>query len=111
MATLTKQALSRAGLNPTLSTLGTSNDFANNGKIFLYIKNASGGARTVTLDIQQTVDSQAVTDRTVAIPDGEFRLIGPFPIAAYNDGSGNCNFSLDSATSVTGGAIEMTANT
>jgi len=101
MADLTLETITRAGLTPALPAADVGGDsFVNTGKEFLYIDNASGGVLTVTLDIQQTVDSQAVIDRTVTIPDGAFKLIGPFPTNIYNDAAKKVNVTYSTVVGV-----------
>lgn len=87
MATLTAQDIDRDGLEPEYAACTAGGDeFVNTGDEFIHIKNAAIDAQTVTIEVQKTVDSLAVTDRAVAIPAGEERMIGPFPTATYNDG-------------------------
>ena len=108
MATLSIQEVVRAGLNPTLSAATAGGDeFANTGKEFIYINNGHTGAQTVTIVTQQTVDGQAVADRTVSVPAGEFRLIGPFPVATYNDSGNKTQLTYSGVTSLTIGICKL----
>ena len=43
----------------------------------------------------------AVADRTVSIPAGEERMVGPFQAATYNDSGGLVQLTYDGVTSVT----------
>jgi hypothetical protein len=103
---LTVQNIVRTGLNPTFSAANADGHyFTNDGKkTFIYVKNGSGGSITVTLDITQTVDGQEVTDRTVAIPAGEERVIGPFPVAYYG---ASANITFSGVTSLTIAAMKV----
>jgi hypothetical protein len=110
MALLVAQDIDRSGLNPVLSASDVAGDeFVNTGKEFIVIDNASGSPVSVTLDIQATVDSQAVTDRVVSVPAGEQRYIGPFKPSIYNDGDSHMNVSYSAVTSLTTGIIRLTA--
>ena len=106
MATLTVQDVVRSGLNPSYASAAAGgDDFPNDGKrTFAHVKNGGASAITVTLDITQTVDGQAVTDPTVSIPAGEERMIGPFPVAYYGASVG---LSYSDVTSVTVAAIRV----
>ena len=109
MATLTVSPITRDGLVVSLAAADVAGDeFANTGKEFLVVDNQSGGNCTVTLDIQRTVDGQAIIDRSVVLADGERRYIGPFKTNFYNDGDGNMNVSYSTVTSVTVAAIQLT---
>lgn len=97
MATLTATTISRAGQSLAGAAAGASGDqWANTGKEFLIVTNASIASINVTLDIQKTVDGQAVTDPIVAVGAGITKIIGPFPTGAYNNsttGRAGCTYS------------------
>lgn len=108
MATLTVNTIDRTGANLTdldTAAAGGGDDWANTGIEFLYLNNASGGAIVVTLDIEATVDGQAVTDPTVSVPAGEAMIIGPFPTSIYNDGNDKVSVTYDGVTSLTVGVF------
>lgn len=75
--------ITRAGVAPAAEVTGdatNNHSFSNDGEVFLLARNSAATAtRTVTLRIAQTVDNQAVTSRTVAVPISVSRYIGPFP--------------------------------
>lgn len=88
MAALTAAAVSRDGIAPApVAADAAGDEFTNTGKEFLYVENTGVGAVTITITTHQTVDGLAVPDRTVNVPAGEVRLIGPFPGATYNRGT------------------------
>jgi hypothetical protein len=63
--------------------------FANDGRTFVRVANAdAGGAHTVTFQTAVTVEGLAVTDRAVSIPASDFKVIGPFDRAVYNQQGG-----------------------
>ncbi len=106
MATLTVTDISRSGVNLTdLLTAAASggDDFTNDGMTFLAIKNAhASAARTLTLDIEQTVDGATVTDPTVSITAVKTFIIGPFKRSVYNDTNGRMSVTYsDSAADLT----------
>lgn len=108
MAQLSVQEIDRDGLNPTLSAAaGGGDSWANTGKEFIYINNGDASPVTLTIVTQQTVDGQAVADRTVTIPAGEFRLVGPFPVGTYNDGNNLCQLTYSGVTSLTLGIVKL----
>ena len=82
------------------------NKFWNNGKPFLMVTNGSGGELTVTLVLPGTVDDQAVSDRTVAIADGQTYAIGPFT-KDYNQSDGYVHVTWSTVSSVTAEAISL----
>lgn len=90
--TLTLKSIVAAGVNPAgVAPTATDGDgFQNNGNVFLYISNGNAGAVVVTIDAYPTgnttpkPDGLTVADRTISIPAGERRMIGPFPPSIYN---------------------------
>jgi hypothetical protein len=109
MALLTVQNITRAGTEPTYVAATVSGDTVNNaGNVALHYKNASGGAITVTIVTPNTVDGLAVTDRAVAIPAGEERIIGPFQKAIYNDSTGVVSITYSGVTDLTVAALALT---
>jgi len=109
MATLSVQQIIRSGLKPTYATAATGGDeFVNDGVFtFFHAKNAATPAIAVTFVTQKTVDGQAVGDRTVSLPDGEERMVGPFPTDVYNNANGRVAVTYDAVASVTIAAIKM----
>ena len=101
MATLTVQEITSVGLEASYdSASGGGDDFPNTGREFIHIKNDSGGDITLTVETTITVESLAVTDRTVVITAGEERFVGPFLPKYYNDGN-SVNLSYSGVTSLT----------
>jgi hypothetical protein len=115
--TLTVQEMSRSGLAPTWTASGASPllnvtdnfKFNNTGKEYLHFKKSGAGDCTVTLKTPGTVDGLAVADRTVTVPatTGE-KIIGPFPVAIYNDTQNTFNgFTVSEVTGLTCCIIRM----
>lgn len=78
MATLTPQAVSLAGLNPTYaSAAGGGDKVAPGERTFIHVKNGGGSSITVTLTTTAAVRSQTVANVTVSVPAAGERMIGP----------------------------------
>lgn len=61
---------------------------ANDGRTIIEIVSSDAGAQTVAFELPSSlVDGQAVTPKTVTVPAGATRLVGPFPKGLYNDPS------------------------
>lgn len=103
--TISRAGISLTGLAAAADAAG--DNFANTGNEFLYVNNGSGSSVTVTLVAQQTVDGQALTNKTVAVAAGVAKLIGPFPKGIYNDTNDRMNVTWSSATDVTIAAIKL----
>ena len=109
MATLTKQTVIRDGLEATYaSAAGGGDEFVNTGREFIHIKNASGGDITLTIVTQQTVDAEAVGDKTVIITLAEERFVGPFPKTVYSDSNEKVQLTYSGVTSLTIAILELT---
>lgn len=107
MAVLTVLAVAQAGVGPTYVAAGAGGDtFANNGNTMLHVKNASGGALTVTVDSQKTCDQGFDHDVVVSVPAGSERMIGPFPVSRFGR---TASVSYSGVTSLTVAAIQLSA--
>lgn len=116
MATLTVQTIAReSGLgttDPTYAAADVAGDeFANpSGRTFFHIKNGDGSPHTVTFDSIEACSQGGDHDLAVVVAAGEERMIGPFPTARWNDGSGLVQVSYDAVTSVTVAAISLASS-
>lgn len=102
MATITAQKISEDGLAFAAGELvDLENKFSNSGKEFIYFKNGSGGSQTITITAETTsVESPVFGDLTkgnasLSVADASIGLIGPFAVAAFNDGDGNVTFTVE----------------
>jgi|SRR6185369_13553486 len=101
---ITVTALTRAGVDPpALTDADMTNGMripTNNGHVFVEIISSDAAPQTVGFEIPKEIDGESVGDKTVTIPAGDTRLVGPFPPGDYNqdDGSVYVNPSLDGAT-------------
>ncbi len=84
---LTVENVARTGLNATYSPAasGDGNVFNNEGgKIIIHMINGGVGASVISIDTPTIFDGDiAIPARTVSVPAGEDRFIGPFP-TSYN---------------------------
>lgn len=79
---------SASGALPAATTGDATNNHsvANNGKVYLILKNTNGAStsRTATVKNQTSADGLAsTTHRVYTIPAGEEWIRGPFPTAVY----------------------------
>lgn len=86
--------------NDTAASSGNSYTFANNGRVFLYVQNASGSSLTLTVATPNTVDGLAVADLTATVATAKDHIIGPFPPGVYNDGSGLVSVTVDQSVTI-----------
>lgn len=80
---LTRTAIT---LTPTATTLDNVNGnyVANDGSTFLELNNASGGTRTVSVEVPEQVDQNlAVASRTYTLLNGQVGKTGIFPREVY----------------------------
>lgn len=109
MANLTVQTITQAGVSPSLTAAAAGGDeFANGGRTYFHINNASAGSVTVTVDSVRPCDQGADHNLTVAVPASEQRLIGPFDPRRFNQaGTGRVAVTYSAVTSVTVGAFAI----
>lgn len=113
MATLATQTIIRTGLAPTYAAAtGGGDAMACGSGMFLHIKNASGGALTVTIAIPAGASgypNAAYTSTAVSVPatTGD-RMIGPIRSELYADPTtGLATITYSGVTSLTVAAINL----
>ncbi len=109
MAALTMQDVVRAGIAPTYAAADVAGDnFVNDGRIMIHLKNTNAAVRNVTVITQMVVDGKAVADDLIAIPatTGD-KMIGPFPPTIYNDVNGKVQLTYDAVTNLTIAVIRL----
>jgi hypothetical protein len=62
--------------------------FANDGQVFIHVKNAGASPCNVTIQTPETRGGLAVAEQVVAVANGAEKFIGPFPTPQYNRPSG-----------------------
>ena len=85
MALLTAQTVGQSGLTPSYSAVSASDTFANDGTVFLHVKNGGGSSDTVTVTSVQTCNQGSTHNLTVSVPAGAERMLGPFETTRFND--------------------------
>jgi hypothetical protein len=114
MSILTVNTVNRATVaSPASLAVAASSggdSFPNTGTQYVYFKNASGSAITVTEVIQVTIDGVSVTGKTFSIPANSDALVGPYPTTTYNDTNSRMNFTYSSATSLTVAVFQNTTS-
>lgn len=112
MALLTVYAATPTGtqVTPVTPTAATGDTFVNDGATKFWVKNASGGSINVTIKSPNTcsfgLSNNAAHDIVVAVPAGQEKAIGPFPVDRFNDASGLVTAICSSVASVTVAAIK-----
>jgi len=108
MATLTVQEISRSAITPSYgAAAGGGDQFPNDGRTYLHIKNGGGSSITLTVATQMTVDGKAVADDAITVTNAQERIVGPFPPGIYNDANGMVQLTYSGVTSVTVGAFRL----
>ncbi len=112
MATLAIQIINHTGLSESLAAAAAAGDqFANDGRIFLHVKNSNGASRDVTINSQNNCNQGFDHNITVTVPatTGD-KMIGPFPPGRFDDGSGFVQVTYESDAGVTIAAIRLISN-
>lgn len=111
MATLSTQAVNRAGVGPTYAACAGGGDrFTPSSNTYLHVKNGSGGALTVTVAATRVPKpNQTISNNVVSVPAAGERMIGPFPWEDYvaTDGSGLADITYSGVTSLTIGVFQI----
>ncbi len=101
MATITAVSPKREANSFSMASAAAGGDeFVNNGGELLLLEHTNGAGADMTLTIvtQQTVDGEAVADKTITIGKGTIQLLGPFPTGIYNDANGKVQLTYSSET-------------
>lgn len=105
---LTVNPIVRTGLVMAAEAANAEGDyFHNDGRTFLYVKNAHTGDWVVTFDTPGSVDGLAIAQRAVTVADATEVLIGPFPPNIYNDANSRVQVTYDGVTALTVEAIRL----
>jgi len=102
------QQIVRTGLEESYAAVDASNgnQFQNDGRMFLLVKNGAGAPINVTITTPGAVDGNAVADLVVAVTNGEQRMIGPFPPNLYNT-DGYVYVDYSSGTTITAAVLRL----
>lgn len=107
MALLTTQSIDSTGVTPSFAAADENGDsYANGPTTYFHVINDNVG--TVTLTFSSTVTNAdpgtIATDKTLAIPTGEQRIIW-LNALGFNDGNGRVSVAYDDHTDVTVGVF------
>ena len=104
VTTLGYQGIARTGLEAAYAAVNgvDGNQFQNDGRMFLHVKNGAGAP--ITVNIAARAD---VNDLAVVVTNGESRMIGPFPTNLYNDANRRVQVTFSSGTSVTAAVLRL----
>jgi len=102
--TMNYQAIARAGLETAYAAVNgaNGNQFQNDGRMFLHVKNGAGAPMTVNIAARNVLNNLAVV-----VTNGESRMIGPFPANLYNDANRRVQVTYTSGTSVTAAVLRL----
>lgn len=112
---LTPTEITVAGVADTVTAANAGgNTFTNTGVEYVEVINASASTITVTIDAfpsggQGSPGGLTVTDPTVSILASTRKRFGPFPRAAYNNGTNKVTVTYSAVTTVTVGVYRLTS--
>lgn len=105
MATLSVQVITLDGTEITLAAAaGGGDQFANTGREYLDVDNASGGSITVTCAAEHDCDQGFTHNAAAAVGAGERHLLGPFPVARFGR---TVEVTYSGVTSLTVGVVRL----
>jgi hypothetical protein len=110
MATLTVQDITLStSLTPSYAAAaGGGDDFVNNGRTFLHIKNGSGAPLVATINSLVNCSQGFDHNIDITIPAGSEEMCGPFSTSRFNS-DGKVAITYDGVTSLTVAAIALGA--
>ncbi len=111
MATLTPQEINHTGVFTTYAAAaGGGDQFSNDGRHFVFIKNGHSSPQSVIANSQSLCDQGADHDITVVVTNAEDEMFGPFPPSRFNDGSGFVQLTYTGVVSLTIAIMHLVAN-
>lgn len=83
---LSVQKILSSGLNATYTAATVDGEAFNNAgeDVIIHIKNGGAGAVQLTVQTPMQQDGLDVAERTVSVPAGEDRFVGPFQRSIYS---------------------------
>lgn len=98
------QRITRDGLDPTYEAANSDgNSAANDGHVYLHVKNGDTAQHTVTVVSTATVHGLGVADQTIDVAAGGEAIAGPFPPATF---SRDLTIDYSATTSMTVAALK-----
>ncbi len=109
MATLTVQQTDLDGTVPSyVAAIGGGDEFLNDGRTMLHLKNGSGSPITVTVNSLVACNQGSDHDSITSVGAGAEAMIGPFNETRFNDSStGRAAITYSGVTSLTIAAIKV----
>ena len=109
MATLTVQQTSLTGLATTYAAAaGGGDEFPNDGRTMLHVKNGGGAGITVTVNSRVNCSQGYDHDSVSSIGAGAEAMIGPFDLTRFNDTTTNrAAVTYSGVTTVTVAAVKV----
>ena len=116
MATLTVVSSSEAGVaTADTSAASDGDEFLNTGSEVLIAVNSHGSDNDINITIaaQTTSFDDPVlgtltkANQVVAVNEGVTKVIGPFPVAAFNDANGKVQITYSGVTSLKVGVVNL----
>lgn len=109
MATLTIQTPILSGITPSYAAAaGGGDEFPNDGRTMLHVKNGGGGSITVTVNSLVNCDQGVDHDSVTSVGAGAEAMIGAFNITRFNNSAtGRAAITYSGVTSVTIGAFKV----
>ena len=108
MATLAVQVSTLSGLTPSYGACAAGGDeFPNSGKEVIHVKNAHTSPWTVTVNSQANCNQGFDHDAAVAVPNGQERIIGPFPKSRFDDTANKVQLTYSGVTALTIAVVQV----
>lgn len=105
---LSVQTIDNDGMTPSYEAANADGEeFANNGDVFIHMKNGSGGAIVATFKTPATVSGVSIDEVEVTISAAGEEMVGPFDPAVFNQADGNVDVDFDGVTSLTIAALKL----
>lgn len=107
MATLTVQNCLISGTVPTYSAVASSDEFANDGRTVIYIKNAGGSPDVVAIDSLTACNQGSDHNGGASVTNGTEQVFGPFDPTRFNNSNGRVTVTNSFLTSVTCAVLRL----
>jgi len=107
MALLAVQNSLITGLQPTYSSVASTDTFPNDGRTVIYIKNAGGSPDTVGINSIQSCNQGFDHDGGGSVTNATEKVFGPFEPTRFNDSNGQVTVTNSFLTSVTCAVLRL----
>jgi len=108
MATLARNqpGLTAAVLGATAAAVA-GDQFLNDGRQLLYVKNVNASSRTITVATGGTILGLAIDNVAFAVAQNAEKIVGPFNPQYFNDSSGYVQVTYSAETDVTVAVVSV----